>query len=657
MVNAAVIGREFDFELLRRITDKQEDDLIDCLEAALKAQLIEEVKGGDCERFSFLHALFPATMRENLSRIRRTRLHQKVAQAMEAVMPEAYQRLAYQWGEAREPGKRLNYTIKAAEQAKKMFSNKDAIRLFSQALDLIEDDGRRFELLRNRAELFGFVADREAQLSDIDSMFRLAKEQDNKENQADALLALAELFLEIDPPKALNPAEQARIVAQELGDLPRQARSAHLIGRHYAEVLNNTCAIEHLKEAIQIAREAGLKTDMITYLRFLGKAEFNLGRREAATASAHEAAALSLELNDKRSKMIGTRELATAHLATMNYEEALPVIQKALDLAQEIGDLGQELEVLNMYAMILTGLKRFDEAIEIYLKMINNYELFQFTKVKNAVNNIEFCYKVLGEYEKFHFLIIDLLRKAHQAEKDLWVIRWTAGYYAESCFRLGKYQEALKSLETVLPIVEKLGNRVYQVNYLKTLGLFSAIVGDTNSAYRYLKSAQACSEDLETSNFKASVWLISALVSGLIGDASELAMGIKQAEKGISIFSQTDYDISWDCFLIVAKLHFACQHEDEAMAALEEALEVYETLTWDGDFALIPPEALFSFASDVYRFVNPEKAEMYLRKAFERVMLVSGKFEDEELRRSYLENVPEIPKVMQEARARGWVTA
>ena len=50
LLNAAVIGREFEFELLWRITNKPEDDMIDCLEVALKAQLIEEVDGGDRER-------------------------------------------------------------------------------------------------------------------------------------------------------------------------------------------------------------------------------------------------------------------------------------------------------------------------------------------------------------------------------------------------------------------------------------------------------------------------------------------------------------------------------------------------------------------------------------------------------------------------------
>ena len=41
---AAVIGREFDFETLRRACDLDEERLIDALEAAQRAQLIAEVR-------------------------------------------------------------------------------------------------------------------------------------------------------------------------------------------------------------------------------------------------------------------------------------------------------------------------------------------------------------------------------------------------------------------------------------------------------------------------------------------------------------------------------------------------------------------------------------------------------------------------------------
>ena len=235
MLNAAMIGREFDFELLKMVTDEQEDDLIESLESALKTYLIEELTEGSGDQFSFSHALIPTALRESTSGIRRMRLHRKVAQAMEELMPDAYQRLAYQWAEAGNLAKRLDYTIKAAEQAGQIYASEEAIRLYSEALDLLpEEDDRYFDLLKARSELFDLIADRESQFADIRRMLNLAEGKNDQEKRADALLALAEIYLQIEPPKALEPAEKAQTIAAKLGDLPRQARSTYLIGRYYA---------------------------------------------------------------------------------------------------------------------------------------------------------------------------------------------------------------------------------------------------------------------------------------------------------------------------------------------------------------------------------------------------------------------------------------
>ena len=69
---AAVIGREFDFDTLRRACDLDEERLIDALEAAQRAQLIAEVRanggrgtprGAARDAFVFAHNLTRATLR------------------------------------------------------------------------------------------------------------------------------------------------------------------------------------------------------------------------------------------------------------------------------------------------------------------------------------------------------------------------------------------------------------------------------------------------------------------------------------------------------------------------------------------------------------------------------------------------------------------
>jgi tetratricopeptide (TPR) repeat protein len=62
---AAVIGREFDVELLARMLSVQEDELVDVLDTAAEAALISEVPGIGM-RYSFVHPLIPPALYEQL---------------------------------------------------------------------------------------------------------------------------------------------------------------------------------------------------------------------------------------------------------------------------------------------------------------------------------------------------------------------------------------------------------------------------------------------------------------------------------------------------------------------------------------------------------------------------------------------------------------
>ncbi|NIO68859.1 MAG: protein kinase, partial [Anaerolineae bacterium] len=80
---AAVLGREFDFDTLAEASDQDEDTLIDGLESAEQAQLIEEVSAEEGVTFAFVHALIPTTLVESTRTLQRRRLHRRAAAAIE----------------------------------------------------------------------------------------------------------------------------------------------------------------------------------------------------------------------------------------------------------------------------------------------------------------------------------------------------------------------------------------------------------------------------------------------------------------------------------------------------------------------------------------------------------------------------------------------
>ena len=71
---AAVIGRDFDLDLLARATNTAEDDLLDILDAAAAVSLVRELADTP-GRYSFAHALIQHTLYEDLGATRRARAH------------------------------------------------------------------------------------------------------------------------------------------------------------------------------------------------------------------------------------------------------------------------------------------------------------------------------------------------------------------------------------------------------------------------------------------------------------------------------------------------------------------------------------------------------------------------------------------------------
>ena len=155
---AAVIGRDFDLELLGRVSESAEDRLLDVLDEAMTAALVHEVPGRP-GRFTFSHALVQHVLYEELSGLRRVRAHQHVAAALEELCGDdpgdRVAELAHHWLAATRPvdlAKTIDYTMRAGARALSQLAPEEAVVWYGQALELHDtqpggSEERRADLL------------------------------------------------------------------------------------------------------------------------------------------------------------------------------------------------------------------------------------------------------------------------------------------------------------------------------------------------------------------------------------------------------------------------------------------------------------------------------------------------------------------------------
>jgi class 3 adenylate cyclase len=265
---AAVIGRDFDLDLLAAVLELPEARLLDLLEEAVAASLLQEI-GERAGRFTFSHALVEHTLYEDLGRTRRARLHHRIAEALEEQCGdepgERLGELAAHWSAAVvsvDTAKALHYARLAAERALEQLAPDEAVRWYRQALELhaqasSNDRSERCELMIGLGEAQRQTGNPEFRQTLLDAA-QLAQELSDTDRLCRAMLANSRGWI-----SQFGAVDSERVQALEAAaealpdDDPRRAQVLALLALelHYGGEPARCRTLA--AEAIEIARAAG----------------------------------------------------------------------------------------------------------------------------------------------------------------------------------------------------------------------------------------------------------------------------------------------------------------------------------------------------------------------------------------------------------------
>ncbi len=150
---AAALGREFSYEVLKAISQREEAELQQELKVLVDADLVHRRRGVRNPAYVFKHALIRDTAYESMLRPMRRQVHALIASTLQAHFPELVETrpdlLALHYASANQKREALGFAQKAGMAALMRSANQEAVAYITEALvwlDAVEEPREKAEL-------------------------------------------------------------------------------------------------------------------------------------------------------------------------------------------------------------------------------------------------------------------------------------------------------------------------------------------------------------------------------------------------------------------------------------------------------------------------------------------------------------------------------
>jgi DNA-binding NarL/FixJ family response regulator len=343
---ASVIGRAFDFELLREVSGAGEAALFGAMDEAAQAHLITSGRAADGDaHLVFTHELVRQTLVSDLSLHHRRALHLAVAEAIERLHARdlgpysgelaQHYRLA---GPRADRARAVDFAARAGDQAATVLAFEEALRFYDFALEGLNRHGHQpggeaaiAGLRLKRAEaLISLGQWQEARPELLSAVEGLVGER-----QAEVLIRLAQasLLQFFDVPGARLHANRAASLARNLGRPDLEAGACGVLAqatfldgrlRSSIELYSGSYSQEYLQSPL--LRQSFANLPIALYL----VADFS-----AAASYAREAIEASRAAGDSYNLVAQLSHAGLSLAAVGHYEEGLAAFAEARQVADE----------------------------------------------------------------------------------------------------------------------------------------------------------------------------------------------------------------------------------------------------------------------------------------------------------------------------------
>jgi CHAT domain-containing protein len=336
--------------------------------------------------------------------------------------------------------------------------------------------------------------------------------------------------------EALQFAEQALQIYQEIGDYPSQANTQLLIGNVYLIFGQYDNAINTFSKSLEIAKQLGIPNLEVKLLNNLGAAYFALGQYQKAIDQHQRGLALARDIADRQGESLILGLLGNDYVALGQYQKALDFyqqylaatkdirdrqgeayamgnigntytylgqyqkavdwLQQSLTLVRAIGDRRGEGKALENLGNAYAYLSKYQQAIEVYQQALVIYQqIGDRNGEATALGNLGNAFNAIGQHQK----AIDYLQQTLeivQTIKDRQAEGATLGNLGNAYYALKQYEKALDLYRQHLVVVRQIGERKGEANANAAIAATLVNLNQTSLAIAFYKSSIGITESI-----------------------------------------------------------------------------------------------------------------------------------------------------------------
>ncbi len=357
---------------------------------------------------------------------------------------------------------------------------------------------------------------------------------------------------------------------------------------------NFGAAEQRLEHALTLSQAAQWRRVETEAMLNLGSIYWQQSAYLKARAYYQQSLEICRQLGDRRGESIALDQLAVALVHLDQHAQAREHLQQVLPLVREVGDRMEEAKVLMHLANVNRGLGRLGEALTLHQQGLA-------------------IFRNIGGRRPEGFSLVNLGLVLNE---------------------LGLYPEAVSHYEDGLRHFEAIGYRRGQAHALANLSLVLHNLKEDASACAHAQRALQIAQEIGERYCEGlSLTFWGHALAGL----GQLADAWQSYQQALILWDKVGPPImAMDPLAGLARLYLAQNDLSQAQAQAEVILPRLEDQTLAG---LYEPLLVYLTCYRVLHANHDRRAKRVLRNALARLQERAARIEDEELRRSYLENV------------------